>query len=95
MAFTDIEVANRNYCLQFTTWAKVHDKKQIDAVLLDFSKAFDKVPHERLLLKLQHYGVRGRDFLSSRTQVLLEGEKSNVGQVISGVSQGTVLEPLL
>jgi hypothetical protein len=32
--------------------------QQIDAVLLDFSKAFDKVPHRRLLLKLHHSGVR-------------------------------------
>ena len=34
-------------------------KSQIDAILLDFSKAFDKVPHERLAAKLHHYGVRG------------------------------------
>ena len=32
--------------------------KQIDAILLDFSKTFDKVPHNRLLLKLDHYGIR-------------------------------------
>jgi hypothetical protein len=45
---------------------------QIDLILLDFSKAFDKVPHERLLYKAQYYGIDGstllwiRDFLSSR-----------------------------
>ena len=50
------------------------DRQQIDAELLDFSKAFDKVPHQRLPLKLKHYGVRGYllewigDFLSARTQ---------------------------
>jgi hypothetical protein len=57
--------------------------KQIDAMLLDFSKAFDKVPHNRLLLQLDHYGIRGntlqwiRHFLTDRTQqVLLEGTHS-------------------
>ena len=56
------------------------EKQQIDAVLLDFSGAFDKVPHQRLLLKLQHYGIRGNrlrlveDFLSARTQkVVIDG----------------------
>jgi hypothetical protein len=33
--------------------------EQMDAILLDSSKAFDKVPHQRLLLKLRHYGIRG------------------------------------
>jgi hypothetical protein len=55
--------------------------QQIDTVLLDFSKAFDKVPHRRLLLKLDHSGVRSNilswiaDFLSGRSQeVVLEGK---------------------
>jgi hypothetical protein len=45
--------------------------EQMDLILLDFSKAFDKVPHERLLYKAQYYGIDGstllwiRDFLSS------------------------------
>ena len=80
----------------------LRDKQQIDAILLDFSKAFDRVPHERLLLKLHHYGIRGqllawiRDFLSERTQqVILEGTKSSVASVTSRVPQGTVLGPLL
>ena len=62
-----------------------HDKgHQIDVAILDFSKAFDKVPHNRLLLKLDHYGIRGntlqwiRHFLTDCTQqVLLEGTHSS------------------
>ena len=80
----------------------LRDGEQIDAVLLDFSKAFDRVPHERLLLKLHFLGVRGkllswiRDFLTGRTQrVVLEGKSSRVAAVSSGVPQGTVLGPLL
>ena len=77
-------------------------KDQIDFILLDFAKAFDKVPHKRLLHKLCHYGVRGKtlqlitSFLSSRTQqVLVEGCESAKLDVLSGVPQGTVLGPLL
>lgn len=75
---------------------------QVDVILLDFSKAFDKVPHARLLTKLDHYGVRNKTlnwisaFLSQRQQqVLLEGVMSSPVAVQSGVPQGTVLGPLL
>ena len=76
--------------------------QQLDAVTLDFSKAFDKVPHRRLCKKLFHYGIQGkllqwiRGFLSNRTQqVVLDGCSGASVPVISGVPQGTVLGPLL
>ena len=62
----------------------IDSKGQTDVILLDFSKAFDKVPHKRLLYKLHHYGIRNsnigwiQDFLVGRTQqVLLEGVMSS------------------
>ena len=68
------------------------DKQQIDALLLDFSKAFDRVPHQRLLLKLKHFRVRENslswieDFLSARTQeIIIEGSKLSSSPVMSGV----------
>ena len=77
-------------------------KSQIDTVLLDFSKAFDKVPHQRLKYKLQYYGISGSinrwiaDFLCDRTQkVMLEGCSSDIATVDSGVPQGSVLGPVL
>ena len=76
--------------------------KQTDLILLDFSKAFDKVAHEKLLLKLHFYGIRGntlnwiKDFLDNRNQsVLLNGSNSDSIPVSSGVPQGSVLGPIL
>ena len=75
---------------------------QTDMVVLDFSKAFDRVPHQRLMRKLHHYGVRGStlswisSFLTGRTQkVVVEGCSSDSIPVVSGVPQGSVMGPLL
>ena len=77
-------------------------RQQHDLIVLDISKAFDRVPHERLLRKMDHYGIRGstlewiRAFLTDRVQqVTVEGATSDSIQVLSGVPQGTVLGPLL
>ena len=76
--------------------------KQTDLILLDFSKAFDKVNHLKLLYKLQVHGVQGKtlgwieSFLVGRSQtVVLDGESSDELPVLSGVPQGSVLGPIL
>ena len=74
----------------------------VDVIYTDFRKAFDTVPHRRLLLKLQAYGIHGnlltwiRNWLTGRTQrVVLGGNVSEWTDVLSGVPQGSVLGPLL
>ena len=73
----------------------------VQLAIPDFAKAFDKVPHERLLNKMQYYGIRGwllswmRDFLTNRKQrVVIKRISSTDWPVISNVPQGTVIGPL-
>ena len=74
----------------------------MDVVYLDFQKAFDKVPHQRLILKLKAHGI-GNDVIKwiekwltyRRQRVIVDGEISNWKSVLSGVPQGSVLGPIL
>ena len=78
------------------------NKIPVDIIYLDFRKAFDTVPHERLLVKLEAYGIGGsivnwiRNFLVNRHQVVRVGEEiSGKIAVKSGIPQGSILGPIL
>ena len=69
---------------------------------MDFSKAFDKVSHPKLLAKLDHYGIRNDAlkwiscFLNNRQQsVVVDGAQSHYLPVLSGIPQGSVIGPTL
>ena len=80
----------------------IDQKKQVDVIILDFSKAFDTMAHNKLISKLQNYGIQGKTnkwinkWVKFRNQkVVLDGEMSDPVPVTSGVPQGTVLGPLM
>ena len=74
----------------------------VDVIYFDFAKAFDTVPHRRLLQKLTAYGIKGTlldwitKFLTDRNRVaVINGTESENASVVSGIPQGTVLGRLL
>jgi hypothetical protein len=84
-------------------WAvAIHGRQPVDAIYIDFSRAFDSVVHSKLIFKLTSYGISGKllcwidAFLSCRTQcVVTEHCYSRWLPVVSGVPQGSVLGPIL
>lgn len=94
---------NTNLLESLENWLdNLENGESVDVFYLDFSKAFDRVPHKRLMSKLNSYGVSEdvhvwiKNFLNNRSQSVRVGSSlSESLPVISGVPQGSVIGPLL
>ena len=84
-------------------WTDLLDQNfSIDVIYLDFQKAFDTIPHQRLLSKVHAYGIRGKVYewirnflLNRRERVVLNNSESTWSEIISSVPQGSILGPIL
>ena len=83
-------------------YSQLDKSNSVLSIFIDFTKAFDTVPHSILIRKLEHYGVRGsvlewfKDYLTHRLQATTcENSTSSFKEIKTGVPQGSVLGPLL
>ena len=81
---------------------RVDEGSPVDIIYLDLKNAFDKVPHQRLLLKLKAHGIGNgminwieKWLIDRRQSVVVDGEVSNWKSVLSELPQGSVLGPIL
>ena len=90
MVFVQNEVVKHNYSHSAMNCSATYTGIQTDLIILDFSNAFDKVPHKKLLWKLNNYVIRGNTwkwvsaFLSNRMQqIALGGEVQHAQRVLA------------